>query len=419
MRSRVQDRMKQLWAAQHPVVHLLMAGTVFVMLTQSMSMPFLAILLSDTTTLSPAEIGIIIGAGPLAGMVGGFLGGVLSDLFGRRKLMLLSMLLMAASFAGFTVTNDPLLLLVGSILRGLAASFYATISKALMGDLTPEDKRFRVFANRYLANNVGYAIGPMLGAYLGIAGSGMTFWLTAVMYVLFAGVLAYACRKYQVGDAPGGDDPAAKPRLSQIWQVMSRDVVLLMFVLGSVLLVTVHGEMSVTLSQYLSDQFHDGVALFSAMMSINGLTVLLLQIPLTRWAERYTLFHRIAAGGLLMAVGEVGFAFSQGWSAFLIAMVVFTFGEILIIPAEYAQIDQIAPPQMRGTYYGAQGISELGSFLGPWAGGLILSAYGGPVMFLVMAVLAVASLFFYAAGRHLYVKKQRDAGVAEKSASAS
>jgi hypothetical protein len=42
------------------------------------------------------------------------------------------------------------------------------------------------------------------------------------------------------------------------------------------------------------------------------------------------------------------------------AMIVFTLGEILIIPAEYAQIDQIAPPRMRGTYYGAQSVSELG-----------------------------------------------------------
>lgn len=44
------------------------------------------------------------------------------------------------------------------------------------------------------------------------------------------------------------------------------------------------------------------------------------------------------------------------------AMIVFTLGEILIIPAEYAQIDQIAPPRMRGTYYGAQSVSELGNF---------------------------------------------------------
>jgi MFS family permease len=142
------------------------------------------------------------------------------------------------------------------------------------------------------------------------------------------------------------------------------------------------------------------------MMSVNGMTVLLLQAPLTRWTERFSLFRRLVAGALLMAVGEVGFAFSAEWGWFVTAMIVFTLGEILIIPAEYAQIDQIAPPRMRGTYYGAQSVSELGNFLGPWAGGLILSAYGGPTMFLVMAALAVASLAFYGLGRRLHEKRR-------------
>lgn len=403
------QKLKQAWLAYHPVVHLLMGGTVFVMLTQMMSMPFLAIYLSETTTLGPAAIGVIIGAGPLAGTFGGFLGGVLSDLFGRIRLMILSMLVMACSFVVFVLVSDPLALLLISIVKGLASSFYGTVSKALMGDLTPMEKRFRVFSNRYMAVNIGAAIGPVLGAFFGIAGSGVAFWLTALSYLLFAFVLYAACRKYGVGDggtSEGADQTEAKPSLRQMGQVLFRDTALLSFVIGGILLVTVHGQMSVTLSQYLSDNIAEGVALFGVMMSVNGLTVVLLQIPLTRLVERYSLFSRIVAGALLMAIGEIGFATSAGWSWFVAAMVIFTLGEILIVPAEYAQIDQITPAQMRGTYYGAQSISELGSFLGPWVGGMILFAYGGPVMFSFMAVLAVFSLLFYWLGRQIYVKRQ-------------
>lgn len=403
------QKLKQAWLAYHPVVHLLMGGTVFVMLTQMMSMPFLAIYLSETTTLGPAAIGVIIGAGPLAGTFGGFLGGVLSDLFGRIKLMVLSMLVMACSFVVFVLVSDPLALLLVSIVKGLASSFYGTVSKALMGDLTPVEKRFRVFSNRYMAVNIGAAIGPVLGAFFGIAGSGVAFWLTSLSYLLFAFVLHAACRKYGVGDGgtnEGADQTVEKPSLSQMGQVLFRDAALLSFVIGGILLVTVHGQMSVTLSQYLSDNIAEGVALFGVMMSVNGLTVVLLQIPLTRLVERYSLFSRIVTGALLMAIGEIGFATSAGWSWFVAAMVVFTLGEILIVPAEYAQIDQITPTQMRGTYYGAQSISELGSFLGPWVGGMILFSYGGPVMFSFMAFLAVFSLLFYWLGRQIYVKRQ-------------
>lgn len=408
---------KKAFAAYHPIVHLLMAGTVFFTLTQSMSMPFLAIYLSETTTLTPAYIGLVIGAGPLAGTVGGFLGGVLSDLFGRKKLMLLSMLLMAGAYAGFVFLAHPLFLLLVSLLLGLAASFYGTVSKAMMGDLTAEEKRFRVFSNRYLAVNLGVAVGPMLGAFLGISGSGIAFLLTACSTLLFAIVLALACKKYQVSEHAAAGQNGEKASLPQIWNVLKQDVALLAFVVGGILLVTVHGQMSVTLSQYLRENIAEGVALFGVMMSANGFTVLLLQVPLTRLVERYSLFSRIAGGAVLMAVGELGFAFSATWGWFVAAMIVFTLGEILIVPAEYAQIDQISPAHMRGTYYGAQSVSTLGSFLGPWAGGIVLQAYGGPPMFMLMAAIAMFSVVFYWLGRRLHEQRCAQDGVGRKAVS--
>jgi MFS family permease len=143
------------------------------------------------------------------------------------------------------------------------------------------------------------------------------------------------------------------------------------------------------------------------------MTVLLAQVPLTRWAEKLSLFRRIALGGLLLAAGEVGFAFSAGWIGFILAMVIFTLGEILVIPAEYAQIDQITPAGMRGTYYGAQSFSELGNFIGPWLGGILLSFYGGKTMFLAMALISLASLLFYRKGRQLYEARLKQAAFAD------
>ncbi|MFS0558207.1 MDR family MFS transporter [Brevibacillus sp. 179-C9.3 HS] len=401
------SKMRQVWEAYHPIVHLLMAGTVFVQLTQSMSIPFLAIYLGETTKLSLPYIGLIIGAGPLAGTVGGFVGGIFSDLFGRQKLMFFSLVAMASAIIGFVTVTLPIGLLLISMVMGLASSIFATVSKALMGDLTPEHKRFRMFSNRYLANNLGFAIGSMLGAFLGISGSNLTFILTAISLVTFAIILMVACRRCGVTDEGVVNGKVERTSLGEIWQVLKRDVVLLSFVIGGILLVTVYGQMSVTLSQYLRGNFADGVALFGTLMSVNGFTVLLLQIPITRLVERYSLFSRVAGGAVLMALGEVGFAFSPGWTSFIVAMIVFTIGEILIVPAEYAQIDQISPANMRGTYYGAQSVSMLGSFLGPWAGGMVLAHYGGPVMFLVMAVLAMVSLIFYWLGRRLHEKRKQ------------
>jgi MFS family permease len=397
--------------AYHPIVHTLMAGTVFITLTSSMSMPFLAIYLNETTQLDYAAIGLIIGAGPLAGTLGGFFGGVLSDFLGRTRLMILSLMVLSLVFFGFVIAANPLILLLLSIFRGLAASFFTTISKALMGDVTPEEKRFRMFSNRYLATNLGFSVGPVLGAFLGIGGGAITFLFTAAVYLLYSLVLLLSFRLYPV--KLSGGETSEKITAAHAWNVLSSDFVLFLFILGGVMLTTVHGQMSVTLSQHLQENIADGVKLFGVLMSLNGITVLLAQVPLTRWSEKFSLFRRIALGGLLLAAGEAGFAFSAGWIGFILAMVIFTLGEILVIPAEYAQIDQITPPGMRGTYYGAQSFSELGNFLGPWFGGILLSLYGGKTMFLAMALISVASLLFYWKGRQLYEARLKHATFAD------
>ncbi|GED03344.1 MFS transporter [Bacillus atrophaeus] len=393
------NKLRKYFQAYHPIVHIMMLGTVFISLTSSMSIPFLAIYLSETSQLDFATIGLIIGAGPLAGTFCGFIGGFLSDFFGRRRLMIISLLVLAIVFIGFVYIESPLFLLFLSILRGVSTSFFNTISKALIGDLTPEDQRFRVFSTRYSAMNLGFSIGPMVGAFLGIGGSSITFLLTSSVYLVYSIILVFLFQSFSVQQ--NTELNAERISLAQAWNVVRSDKVLFFFILGGIMLTTVHGQISVPLSQYLKENIVDGVKLFGLLMSINGVTVIILQVPLTRWSEKFSIFHRIILGSSLLTLGAVGFAFSAGWAGFILSMIIFTLAEILLVPAEYTQIDQITPHGMRGTYYGAQSFSEFGNFLGPWIGGILLSAYGGTTMFLTLGAISIASLFFFSKGRKL------------------
>jgi MFS family permease len=383
----------------HPMVHLMLVGTILISLTNSMSLVFLPIYLISASNLDPIMVGTIVGAGALTGTIGGFLGGTLSDFLGRNRLLLISLFVMGFIFIGFLSINIPVLLLVLNIFRGLFASFFTTISKALLADLTPKDRRFRVFSNRYLASNIGYSIGPIIGTFFGVAGNTLAFMFSAIIYFLYFLLMVSIIRFYQIKDNQQAIDERVS--LSQAWNVFRKDRVLLLFITGSVLLTAVHGEMSVTLSQYLEGNIEEGIKLFGYLMSINGFMVITTQVFITRWSERFGLFQRLLMGSVLFAAGEVGFAFSDGWFGFIVSMMIFTFGEILIIPSEYAQIDEITPNGMKGMYYGAQGFSEIGNFIGPWFGGLLLVKFGGEVMFLTMALFSILSIGFYGWGRKL------------------
>lgn len=385
--------------AYHPMVHLIMLGTVLISLTSSMSVVFLPLYLISVSDINPVMVGLIVGAGALSATIGGFIGGTLSDFLGRNRLILVSLLFLAFVFIGFVFVDNLVLLLLLNIFRGLFASFFATVSKALMADLTPQEKRFRVFSNRYLAGNIGYSIGPIMGTVFGIAGNSFAFILSAAIYMVYFFFILLSIKKHNVVDKKSETEETVS--VIEAWNVFRKDRVLFLFIVGSVLLTAVHGEMSVTLSQYLEKNMTEGIKLFGILMSINGITVIVAQPFITRWSERYDLFHRFIVGCVLFAVGEIGFAFSNDWSGFIVSMIIFTFGEILVIPSEYAQIDEITPPGMRGMYYGAQGFSEMGNFIGPWFGGLLLASFGGKTMFLTMALFSLASILFYGWGRNL------------------
>ncbi|MFT4417075.1 MDR family MFS transporter [Fredinandcohnia humi] len=392
------------WRAYHPMVHLMMTGTIFVSLTNSMSVVYLPIYLLSSTEMDPVMIGVIVGAGALTATIGGFLGGTLSDFLGRNRLLLTSLLLLSIVFLGFLYIKSPSLLIILNIFRGLFSSFFTTISKALVADFTPKEKRFRVFSHRYMAGNIGYSIGPILGTIFGIAGNNVAFISSSVMYLAYFILLVFFTRLYR--NVANQEELEERVTISHAWSVFRKDRVLLLFIIGSILLTTVHGEMSVTLSQYVKANITEGIKLFGFLMSINGVTVIVTQVFITRWSERFGIFQRLVAGSVLFAVGEIGFALSTNWTGFVISMIIFTFGEILIIPSEYAQIDEITPVGMRGMYYGAQGFSEIGNFIGPWFGGILLVSFGGEIMFLTMALFSLLSIVFYAWGRKLNKKRK-------------
>jgi MFS family permease len=378
----------------HPIVISLLLGTVLARAASAMSLPFLAIYLAKTTAMSHGAIGLVAGAGSLAGTLGGFFGGALSDRFGRRVIMLAALFGWAAVFVGFSLAKLPAVFLLLSMVNGLCRSFYEPVSQALMADLTPKERRFRVFSLRYLAINIGVAVGPLLGAFFGLKSSSLPFLLTGLVYfayavTLYALLIAFGIKRIE-GEAKSG------VTIGSAWRVIRQDGALRYYLGGGMIGAIGYSQMTVTLSQYVEGHFAKGVELFAALMSVNALTVVLLQVPLVRWAEsRRSPLAAIAAGNVMFALGDIGFAVSGSAAAMIASMAVFTIGEILNYPAANLLIDRLAPEGMRGTYYGAQTFGTLGQFIGPWVGGMLLTAFGGGLLFAIMAVITLSATTLY------------------------
>lgn len=114
-----------------------------------MSIPFLAVYLTQVSKISASSAGLIIAVSSLIGIVASFYGGYVSDRIGRKKVMLLSIFGWSFVFVGFAFADAIWVFFLMNALNGLCRALFEPTSKALLSDVTPSSIRLFVFNLRY------------------------------------------------------------------------------------------------------------------------------------------------------------------------------------------------------------------------------------------------------------------------------
>lgn len=106
--------------------------------------------------------------------------GNLSDRFGRRPILLISLAVMAADYLVMALAGSMWLLLAGRIVGGIAGATHATAA-AFIADTSPPEKRGAGFGLISAAFGLGFVLGPVIGGLLGDLGPRAPFWAAAAL----------------------------------------------------------------------------------------------------------------------------------------------------------------------------------------------------------------------------------------------
>lgn len=130
-------------------------------------LPNLVKMLTGGDTAMAADWNVIFGAtwGVMQFFIGPVLG-MMSDRYGRRPVLLLSVFGLGVDFMFMALAPTLGWLLVGRILNGMTAASFST-ANAYVADVTPPEQRARVFGIMGSAFSFGFLIGPALGGWLG------------------------------------------------------------------------------------------------------------------------------------------------------------------------------------------------------------------------------------------------------------
>lgn len=406
--------MKKNLRTLHPLSWTIIIGTIFGRMATSMSIPFLAVYLTQVKGASASSAGLIIAVSSLIGIVASFYGGYISDRIGRKKVMLLSIFGWTLVFVGFAFADAIWVFFIMNALNGLCRALFEPTSKALLSDVTPPSIRLFVFNLRYTAINIGVIFGPLLGLYLGSSKTTIPFLAAAFIYLLYGLTLAWQFKKHPVVTPESMKQISVKKALS----IIQKDTVFTIILIGITLCSFGYSHLSSTLPQYLSASpvIEDGPKLFGYLLSLNAVVVIVVQYPLLLIAKRYSTILSLTTGNVLLAGSLFAIAFSQSLGALAFIIVVFTIGEVLLFAMMDLFVDNMAKPEVKGSYFGAMGFSQLGSVIGPWAGGLCIDFFGAahPLsIFSVLSIVTIAGVPFLLIG-YYRLKKQLAANMAVK-----
>ena len=360
------DASPSLWRnvrSMPPAAWVLFGGS-FVNRLGSFVLIFLVIWLTEEG-YSPAQAGAAVSSYGVGALVASLLGGYLADRIGRRNATAVSMFSAAATMLALSQAETLAVVLVLSALAGLTAELYRPASAALLADIVPPAGRLTAYALYRLAINVGFAVGALAAGFLAERSFFLLFIVEASCSAAFGLAALFflpeGVRSRRTDERPG-----------ELLRAVRADRPFLLLLIASLLSAFVYFQQQGALPLHVIDHGFS-FATFGALMSLNGLVVVLLELPMTTITGRHPRRPVIAAGTLLTGVGFALTAIATDVPLLAVTVVIWTIGEIASAPVAQAYVAELAPVHLRGRYQGAFGLT--------WALGLVFAPAVGTAVY--------------------------------------
>jgi MFS family permease len=335
----------------------------------------------------PGAVGILFLAAAPPAAVANYLSGWLSDRVGRKGPIVLSFVAATAAVLGIAAIGSVHAVAFALVvLLGVVGAPAYSLDRVLVADLIPEDERRESgYAAVRVAQNLGVFAGPPLAALL-VAVSGWTAFLLAIAALGIVGAIVTASilPSTEVTKRP-------EPQRRGGIRLVLADQPFLLLLVSTLLGFFVYCGFETVLPVIAVSVYGIAPATWGLLVVISPLLVVALQLPLTRLTSVVAPAARLFVAMLLMGLPFLALVGRASTATVAAVIVVFVLGEMIWMPTSQGVAARLAPPAVRGTYFGA-----LAAMTGPaWTLApfiaLELRAHTGvPAVWFFFAAVAVA-----------------------------
>lgn len=339
--------------------------------------------------VSPRQVGQLVTGFTLPGVFLAPALGILADRWGRKRVLLPSLLLFGLAGGACALARDFRLLVGLRFLQGVGASSLGVINITLIGDLYEGPRRAEAMGYNASVLSVGTAAYPALGGALATLGWSYPFALP--LLALPVGLLVL--RRLHNPEPGGG--MALGEYLRRTWGGVRNRRALGLFGATFVTFVILYGAYLTYLPFYVEETFGASPFVIGLLMSGMSLTTALTSSQLGRLARVARPSTLIGVAGLFygLSLAGVRLAPTLGWLA--VPALAFGVAQGLNIPTLQTLLATLAPLEQRAAFLSLNGmVLRLGQTVGPllmgWAfglGGMDAVLYGGAGLAGVLMVI--------------------------------
>jgi len=330
--------------------------------------------------------------------------GNLSDWYGRRPILLVTLVVMAADYLVMAVAGTIWLLFIGRIVAGITAATHSAAS-AYMADISKPDEKAANFGLIGAAFGVGFVLGPMIGGLLGTFGTRAPFYAAAALAILNAGFGYFVLPETVTDRIRRPFEWRRANPLGAFRYVGSLPgfvpLLVMLFLAGIAFFVY-----PAVWAFYGQERFGWGPGLIGLSLGAYGIGTIFAQGLLIRPVlKRFGEYRTVLIGLTIDIIAFVSFAFvSNGYVA--LALAIFASMGSIMGPALQAILSRAADDNQQGELQGTMAaINALASIVAPLmmtgifayftAAGARIYLPGAP--FLLSAALVIGGLFLFTA----------------------
>jgi len=308
-----------------------LAFVTFINRAGTMVLPFLSRYLNEELEFTLEDVGIILSFFGVGSLVGHYLGGKLTDKLGfynvmSRSLFTTGLLFIAlqyvTSFWGFSFAVF--------FIMSIADMFRPALYVSLKAYSKPENQT-RSLALIRLAINLGFVFGPMVGGFLIVKnGYNSLFWIDGITCILATLLFVTLVKKKELHTHSEKKEALLKDTKFNILQ----DKPFIIFLGISFLMGMIFMQLFFTMPTYHFKQFGLSEDYTGFLMLLNGVLIVIIEMPLVAWIERKKFSHPklFFYSSFLMGISFVFLLFDNFWEILILQMFLITVGEMISFP---------------------------------------------------------------------------------------